>query len=357
MRELPRDQRRATHVQIRGNFRNLGDVVLPGVPAAFHSLPDVAEPDRLAIAHWLVDPRNPLTARVIVNRFWEQLFGVGLVETSEDFGTQGEPPSHPEMLDFLAFDFQENGWDCKRLLRQIVSSATYRQSSHLTTRKRELDPDNRWLSRGASFRLSGEMIRDQALAVAGLLSDRRYGPSVRPPQPALGLNAAFGGSTDWETSPGEDRYRRSLYTFWRRTTPYPSLITFDAPSREICTIRRLRTNTPLQALVTLNDPVFWEAAQGLARRIDQEGGREPADRVAYGVWLCLARPPAPEEATRLVELFHQMRNRLQSQPDQASRLATEPLGALPPEADIAELAAWTVVSNVLLNLDEFLSKR
>ncbi len=357
MRELPTDQRRATHIQIRGNFRNLGDAVSPGVPAAFHPLPQSVEPDRLAIAHWLVDPRNPLTARVAVNRFWEQLFGVGLVETSEDFGTQGEPPSHPELLDYLAFDFQQNGWDCQRLLRQIVTSATYRQASHVTPRKLEFDPDNRWLSRGASFRLSGEMIRDQALAVAGLLSDRRHGPSVRPPQPALGLNAAFGGSTDWETSPGEDRYRRSLYTFWRRTTPYPSLITFDAPSREVCTIRRLRTNTPLQALVTLNDPVFWEAAQGLARRITEEGGGEPAERVAYAVLLCLARPPAPDEQTRLVGLFHQARTRLQSQPEQAERLATEPLGPLPPETDVAALAAWTVVSNVLLNLDETLSKR
>ena len=315
------------------------------------------EPDRLAIARWLVDPQNPLTARVTVNRFWEQLFGVGLVETSEDFGTQGAPPSHPELLDFLAGEFVQHDWDMKQLLRQIVTSATYRQSSRVTPQQLERDPDNRWLSRGPRFRLSGEMIRDQALAVAGLLSLRTHGPSVRPPQPALGLNAAFGGSTDWETSPGEDRYRRSLYTVWRRTTPYPSLITFDAPSREICTIRRLRTNTPLQALVTMNDPVFIEAAQGLARRICREGGSRPADRVIYGFQLCLARAPSDAEQQRLLEFLRQSEGRYRAEPALAETMATVPLGPLPAEIDLAEMAAWTVVANLLLNLDETLAPK
>ena len=357
MHELPADQRRATFIQIRGNFRDLGAQVEPGVPTAFLPWPEGVEPNRLTVARWLVDPQNPLTARVAANRFWEQLFGVGLVETSEDFGTQGEPPTHPQLLDYLALELLRHDWDMKHLLRLIVTSATYRQTSEATAEKLQRDPDNRWLSRGPCFRLSGEMIRDQALAVAGLLSRRMHGPSVQPPRPALGLNAAFGGSTDWETSPGEDRYRRGLYTSWRRTTPYPSLTTFDAPSREVCTVRRLRTNTPLQALVTLNDPVFVEAAQGLARRICREAGPTPAERARLGFQLCLARPPTEPEQTRLLQLHAQALARFRAQPAQAMALATEPLGPLSPEIDVADVAAWTVVGNVLLNLDEMLARK
>jgi hypothetical protein len=258
MRELPASQRRQTFLQYRGNFLDKGPEVQPGVPAAFRPLKHNA--DRLGLAHWLVDPQNPLTARVAVNRIWEQLFGTGLVETSEDFGVQGMPPSHPELLDDLAVGFMESGWDVKRLIRRIVTSATYRQSSRVSQEGLERDPANRLLARGPRFRLSAEMIRDQALSVGGLLSRRMLGPSVQPPRPVLGLRAAFGGSTDWNTSPGQDKFRRGLYTSWRRTTPYPSMTTFDAPSREFCTVRRIRTNTPLQALVTLNDPVYFEAA-------------------------------------------------------------------------------------------------
>jgi hypothetical protein len=327
------------------------------VPAAFHPLPPSSAADRVGLSLWLVEGRNPLTARVAVNRIWEQLFGMGLVETSEDFGTQGTPPTHPDLLDYLAVEFMESGWDCKRLIRQIVLSSTYRQSSRITPSLQQLDPHNRLLARGPRFRMSAETIRDQALCVAGLLSHRLDGPSVQPPRPVLGLKAAFGGSTDWETSPGEDRYRRGIYTSWRRTTPYPSMTTFDAPSREFCTVRRIATNTPLQALVTLNDPVFVEAAQGLARRIVLEGGSDDESRATYGFRLCLARPPTDVEQQRLIQLYRQAYQRLQSVPDDAKRLASDPIGPPPESIDVVALAAWTVVGNVLLNLDETIVKR
>jgi len=357
MRELPPGRRRKTHVQLRGNFLDTGKQVSAGVPKAFHPLPAGQEPNRLNVARWLVDRRNPLTARVIVNRYWEQLFGVGLVETSEDFGVQGEPPSHPELLDYLAVEFMKHNWDTKWLLREIVTSQTYRQSSRMTQELIERDPRNRLLARGPRFRLSAEMIRDQALAAAGLLSRKMYGESVRPPRPKLGLRAAFGGSTDWQTSQGEDKFRRGLYTRWRRTTPYPSMMTFDAPSREVCTIRRIRTNTPLQALVTLNDPVYVEAAQALARRTVSRGGMTVESRVSYGFRRCVGRPPTSAETERLASLFQAARAEFEKAPADAQSLATDPIGPLPPGADAAELAAWTVVANVMMNLDEFLAPR
>jgi hypothetical protein len=356
MRELPPDKRRVTNVQIRGNWLNHGPEVTPGVPALFHPLPPGAEPNRLALARWLVDRKNPLTARVIVNRFWDQLFGQGLVTTAEEFGTQGTPPTHPKLLDHLAVEFMEHNWDVKWLLKRIVGSATYCQSARASTQLIERDPANKLLARGPRFRLSAEMIRDQALAVSGLISDKMYGPPVNPPRPKLGLRSAFGGLTDWTTSPGEDRFRRALYTNWRRTTPYPSMTTFDAPSREFCAIRRIQTNTPLQALVTLNDPVYIEAAQGLARRVLREGGDSQQSRVTFAVELCLGRPPQDAETIALTRLYQQTHERLQETPEDAKSLAAEPIG--PPEEgqDVTELAAWTVVSNVLLNLDEFLMR-
>ncbi|MBN02442.1 MAG: hypothetical protein CMJ77_25360 [Planctomycetaceae bacterium] len=355
MRELATDRQRDTFVQLRGNFLERGEEVQPGVPSAFHEFGH-GELNRLTAAHWLVDEENPLTARVAVNRVWEQLFGIGLVETSEDFGTQGDAPSHPDLLDYLANEFVRQEWDTKRLLREIVMSATYRQASGATPEKIEIDPRNRLVSRGPSFRLSAEMIRDQALSIAGLLSRKMKGPSVRPPRPVLGLRSAFGGSTDWETSPGEDRYRRGIYTRWRRTTPYPSMTTFDAPSREVCTIRRVRTNTPLQALVTLNDPVFVEAAQGLARRMLAEGGETNADRVSYGFESCVARTPSDLEVSQLIALYKQVHSDYQENVGEAEKMAFDPLGKPEGDADAVELAAWTVVANVLLNLDELIAK-
>jgi mono/diheme cytochrome c family protein len=356
-RELPVPQRRITKLQHRGNYLDLGQEVSPGTPAIFPPLAAGASVDRLALARWLVDPDNPLTPRVIANRYWEQIFGIGIVASSEDFGSQGDQPVHPQLLDWLATELVRSKWDTKALLRLLVTSAAYRQSSRVTPELEERDPENRLLARGPRFRLAAEVVRDQALAVSGLLSAKMYGPPVKPPQPALGLSAAFGGGVDWQTSPGEDRYRRALYTTWRRSSPYPSMATFDAPNREVCTVRRIRTNTPLQALVTLNDPVYVEAAQALARRMATEGGSNPAERVRFGFRLCLARPPQAAEAARLLALYEHIRARFESAPQEAVRLATDPLGPAPPELNVAELAAWTVVAGVLLNLDETLMKR
>jgi hypothetical protein len=366
MRDLPADKRRTTHVLLKSNFLLPGDPVDPVVPAIFPPMPDDLARNRLGLARWLVSPDNPLSARVAANRFWSQLMGSGLVETEEDFGTQGSAPSHPELLDWLALEFMEplgaatneaQTWDVKRLIRQIVTSATYRQSSKGSRVGSSIDPDNRLLSRGPRQRLEAEMVRDQALALAGLLSRKIGGPSVYPPQPAGLWRAAFNGERTWATSSGEDRYRRGVYTFWRRTVPYPSMATFDAPSREICTVRRLPTNTPLQAFVTLNDPVYVEAAQALARRIAQEGGTTLEQRAAYGLQLCLCRPPTGEQVAELVELVRTEAMHFQQDNGGARDLAASPDGRLPDGVDMAELAAWTVASNVLLNLDGVLSKR
>ena len=291
MSELAPDSRRTTRVLQKGNFLRPGDAVEARVPAELHAWPGGAPRNRLGLAAWLTDDDNPLTARVAVNRLWARLFGRGLVESEEDFGTQGTPPSHAELLDWLAVEFVEGGWDQKAFLKELCTSATYRQSSRATPDRLERDPKNRLFSRGARFRLEAEMVRDQALAVSGLLSRKMYGPSVFPPQPEGLWQAAFNGADrKWNTSRGEDRYRRGLYTFLRRTSPYPSMTTFDAPTRETCTSRRFRTNTPLQAFVTLNDPAYVEAAQALARRIVREGGETAEERARFGLELALVRP-------------------------------------------------------------------
>jgi hypothetical protein len=356
MRELIGDQRRKTRIQFRGNFEDLGEEVHENVPAIFHPLPPDAPRNRLTLAQWLVDENNPLTARVVANRYWEQIFGIGLVRTSEEFGIQGELPTHPELLDWLATELIRLQWDLKAFLKLLVTSAAYQQSSQMTPELLERDPENLLLARGPRLRLTAEMVRDQALAVSGLLSKKMFGPSVKPPQPVFGLNAAFGRSMDWQPSSGEDRYRRGLYTEWRRTNPYPSMTTFDAPNRDVCTVRRTRTNTPLQALVTLNDPVYVEAAQALARRIAAASGG-PADQAKYGVFLCLSRPATEGEITRLLALYDEVKGELAHEPKKAAALATDPLGPAPEGANVVDLAAWTVVSNVLLNLDEMLMKR
>ncbi|MFP6666446.1 MAG: DUF1553 domain-containing protein [Pirellulales bacterium] len=356
MRELPENRRRKTRIQRRGNFLDVDKEVTAGLPSTLFSPKEDEKINRLTLARWLVDENNPLTARVIVNRYWEVIFGVGLVRTSEEFGTQGELPSHPELLDWLATELIRLKWDTKAMVKLMVTSAAYRQSSRLTPKLFERDPDNRLLARGPRFRLSAEMIRDQALFVSGLLSKKMYGPPVKPPQPKLGVNAAFGGAIDWKTSDGEDRYRRGLYTTWRRSNPYPSMVTFDAPNREVCTIRRDRTNTPLQALVTLNDPVYVEAAQALGRRI-AAAGDTTAEKAQFGFRNCLARPPADDELQEIVTLYEQVHDRLAENPDAANKIATMPIGPAPEGADVVELAAWSVVGNVLLNLDEMFMKR
>jgi cytochrome c553 len=356
MRELTGNSRRHTFIEFRGNYLSLGDEVQPGVPDAFGFPPSGETPDRLALARWLVSPDNPLTARVIANRYWEQIFGIGIVRTSEEFGSQGEPPSHPELLDWLATELVAGKWDLKRFVKLLVTSAAYRQSSKVTPELLERDPDNRLLAHGPRFRMSAEMVRDQALAVSGLLSPKMFGPSVRPPRPAAGLSAAFGGGLDWATSDGQDKYRRALYTEARRTSPYPSMATFDLPSREICTLRRARTNTPLQALVTLNDPVYVEAAQALARRMIA-AGPDARERIRFGFRACVSRPPRDAEVDRLLALYDQAKESLGSDPKKAGDLATVPLGPLPQGVETVDAAAWTAVANVLLNLDETLMKR
>ena len=420
MRELASDKRRKTHIQFRGNYLALGDEVTEAVPAAFHPLskssPDGSPlpslgrgargegpppPNRLTLARWLIDENNPLTSRVIANRFWEQIFGIGIVRTSEDFGTQGDLPTHPELLDWLACQFRDGDdsaaapdhasritpWDIKSFLKLLVTSATYRQSSRVTPELKERDPENLLLARGPRFRMMAEVVRDQALAAGGLLSHKMYGPPVRPPRPSLGLSAAFGGSLDWKTSEGEDRYRRALYVEWRRTSPYPSMAAFDAPNREVCALRRPRSNTPLQALVTLNDPVYVEASQALARRMAETPG-SPAEKARFGFRLCLARLPREKELRALLKLYDEARADYAKQTEAAEQFAgskdqgtkgpkdqgpkglkdQEPKG--PKDGDtksqkseirnlkseIPELAAWTAVGNVLLNLDETLMR-
>ena len=355
MHELDGDGRRKTHVQLRGNFLALGQEVTEAVPAVFHPLPHAATPDRLGFARWLVDKDNPLMARVIANRFWEQIFGIGIVRTSEDFGSQGDLPTHPELLDWLATEFVSSGWDVKVLLKLMVTSAAYCQSSRVTPELLERDPDNVLLARGPRFRLTAEEVRDQALFASGLLSQKMYGPPVRPPQPSLGLTAAFGGSLDWKTSEGEDRYRRAIYVEWRRTNPYPSMATFDAPNREVCALRRPRSNTPLQALVTLNDPVYVEAARALGSRMMRtEGSNE--GKITYGFRLCLGRPPRERELKPLIEFYQTAHAQYAKEPNKAKEMANDPAWPAPEGAEAIELAAWTVTGNVLLNLDEMLMR-
>jgi hypothetical protein len=356
MVELAKDKQRMTRVLRKGNFLDPGDPVRADVPASLHRLAPGAPANRLTLAKWLVDRANPLTARVAVNRYWAQLFGAGIVETEEDFGTQGELPSHPELLDWMAFRYMDLKWNTKAMLRLIVTSATYRQSSRVTPELLARDPRNRLLARAPRVRLEAEMVRDQALALSGLLSRKVGGPSVFPPQPAGLWQAAFNGQRTWATSQGQDKHRRALYTFWRRTIPYPSMATFDAPSREICAIKRVRTNTPLQAFVTLNDPVYVEAAQALARRIVREGGSNAEDRVRYVLQLCLCRPPRAEQVRQLVDLYQHEHARFEKSRDAAAALATEPLGPLPAGMDPVDVASWTTVANVLLNLDGVLTR-
>lgn len=353
MRELA-EGRRETFLQHRGSYLDKGPQVQPGLPAVFPAAPPDQPLNRLALAAWITRDDNPLTARVLANRYWETLFGRGIVLTSEEFGSQGELPTHPQLLDWLATELIANGWDRKAFLRMLVLSATYRQSAQMDPATS--DPGNVWLARGPRVRLSAEMVRDQALFVAGLLSPKMYGPPVKPPQPSSGLSAAFGATTDWQTSVGEDRYRRGIYTMWRRSSPYPSMATFDAPNREVCTVRRNSTNTPLQSLVTLNDPVYVEASQSLARIALQSGG-ELSEQLTLAFRRCVLRSPSEQELSALEALYHDARADLADSPGEAATLATDPLGALPEGLDPLDAAAMTVVGNVLLNLDEMFLKR
>jgi hypothetical protein len=345
MREQEVAFRRPTAVFERGNWLAKGEMVKPGVPELFKTTKGSDPDDRLALARWLVSPENPLTARVTVNRIWSELFGAGLVETVEDFGSSGQPPVNPALLDHLALCFQnELGWSLKQLVREVVLSATYRQEARVTRALEARDPQNRLLARGPRTRLSSEMVRDQALAVSGLLSDKMFGPPVMPPQPDGIWDIVYSGAK-WETAKGEDRYRRALYTFLRRTAAYPSYLTFDSPSREVCVTRRIKTNTPLQALVTLNDPVYVECAVALAGRMRREGAGEVPKQIAYGYELATGRAPTKDALRALRELHQTSLARYQANPELAKQLAGTP----------AE-SALALVANALLNLDDSLTK-
>jgi len=351
MKEQPSGERPSTYLRVRGGYLNRGDKVYAGVPAALHPLPESQMPNRLGLAHWLVDENNPLVSRVTVNRFWEQIFGHGLVETSEDFGLKGERPTHPELLDWLATEFVQSGWSMKALHRLIVTSSTYRQSSQASPSLIERDPNNKLLARGPRFRMEAEMIRDVTLASSGLLSEKSGGPSVFPFQPD-GVWSVPYSREQWVMSDGPDRYRRGLYTFWRRSAPYPSFMTFDATSREFCTLKRIRTNTPLQALTTLNDPAFFDAAKGLARRILAEAPAQ--SRLSYGFQLCVARHPEAGELSRLMAFYEEQLEHFKQDRKAAEDVAKGATGTS--QCDLPEFAAWTIVSNVLLNMDQTLTK-
>lgn len=343
---------RPTYTFERGNWMVHGKEVKPDVPASLNPFPANAPRNRLGLAMWITDKNNPLTARVMVNRFWEQLFGIGLVETLEDFGTQGFLPSNPQLLDYLSYQFMYTyNWSMKSLLREIVLSEAYRRDSRSSPELQEKDPANRYLARGPRFRLTAEQVRDQALAVSGLLSDKMLGPSVMPYQPDNIWQTVWSGEY-WKTSENGDQYRRALYTYIKRTSPYPSAITFDGSSREVCLQRRIRTNTPLQALVTLNDPVYVEAARNLALRMQETGGQDAKACIQAGYKRALYKDITPAKQAILEKLYTQAFSKFGSD----GKAAAAFLQAPEPKKGMEHLAALTVVANAIMNLDEFLSK-
>jgi hypothetical protein len=351
---------RPTFILMRGAYDKPGEKVTAATPGVLPALAADLPHDRLGLAKWLVSRENPLTARVIVNRFWQHFFGTGLVRTSEDFGSQGEQPSHPELLDWLAVTFQESGWDVKKLVKMIVTSETYKQSSQFSVRNAQLDPMNTWLSRGPRHRLSAEVIRDQALAASGLLVEKIGGPSVKPYHPP-GLYEQVVAQRDnpkatYQQGTGDDLHRRSLYTYWKRSVPHPGMLLFDAPFRETCALRRSRSNTPLQALNLMNDPTYVEAARFLAQRMIKEGGASIESRLTHGFRLLLARKPSPQELQVLTAAVERSIQDFAKDAEAAKKLLS--LGEaksddkLPP----AELAAYTTVASTLINLDETITK-
>jgi hypothetical protein len=349
MQERPAENPRPTYRHNRGEFLQPEERVEPGVLSALPPFPADAPRNRLGFARWLVSPDNPLTAQVTVNRQWAAFFGRGLVPTLQDFGYQGEPPSHPELLDWLAVDFVKDGWSLKKLHRLIVTSAAYLQSSRVTPDLLARDADNRLLARGPRVRLEAELIRDTALRASGLLAERVGGPSVFPPQPPGVTTEGTYGSLAWKVSEGADRYRRGLYTFSKRTAPYATFTTFDAPSGEACLARREVSNTPLQALTLLNDTVFVEAARALGATM--AGRRGPVkERVADLFRRCLTRPPTGDEVALVVKFYEQQKHRLEHKELDPAAVAG------PGAGDAAERAAWTALARALLNLDEAITK-
>ena len=353
---VARKEPRETHIFKRGDFRKPLEAVTPDVPAILPPLPKDAPRNRLTLGRWLVDKRNPLTARVVMNRFWQAYFGRGIVTTSEDFGTQGERPSHPELLDWLACEFMNRGWNVKAMQRLIVESATYRQSSDISPAQFAEDQYNRLLERGPRFRVEAEMIHDIALKAAGVLSDKIGGPSVYPAIPDGVLSLGYGSPMKWEVSKGEDQYRRAMYTFWKRSVPYPSLSIFDEPNADTVCVRRVMSDTPLQALTTLNDTVFDDAAKLLALRVWKEGGADDRARAIYAFRLCTGRLPSRREISQIVSLVKQQEKYFENRTSDAVKVSSEDLANPPPDVNLHKVAAWTMAARVLLNLDETVTK-
>jgi hypothetical protein len=354
----PAAQRRATHIFIRGDYLNQGKEVTAAIPAAFGKLPNNSA-DRLALARWIVHDDNPLTARVVVNRLWAMCFGTGLLSTMNDFGSQGELPSHPELLDWLATEFVAKHWDIKAMLRLMVTSSTYRQSSRITPKLLEHDPRNRLLARGPRYRLPAEMIRDNALAVSGLLHEQLGGPSVFPYHPAGLWEEMAWADSPWKTWPqqhGTDLYRRGLYTFWKRSVLHPVMSLFDAPSRNVCEVGRSNTNTPLQAYVTLNETSFVEAARSLATRMMRDAGGSSQNAIEHGYLAVTLRPPSDKEREILGNLYDRMQQHYRERPAEAEALLAVGELSSPKGLDRSELAAWTAIAQVILNLDETITK-
>ena len=350
---------RPTYVLFRGNYHQpvTDEIMSPGVPSVLPALPDGAKSNRLALAQWMVDPAHPLTARVAVNRYWSMLFGRGLVGTVLDFGNQGLPPTHPELLDWMARDFIEQGWDIKRTIRQIVTSSTYRQSSRISSALAAKDTENRWLARGPRFRLMGEFIRDQALSVSGLLVDEIGGPSVKPYQPGgLWNEVSLNKGVRFKQDHGEKLYRRSLYTYIKRSAPQPQLTIFDAPTREKCTVQRAQTNTPLAALVPLNEVQFVEASRALGQRVIKQADEKFESRLEMIFELCLARKPSQQEIDICRRIFDQQRASFESDPKAALDYIGHGESKRDESIDPVELATWSVIANMVLNMDEALTR-
>jgi mono/diheme cytochrome c family protein len=344
-----------TDLRLRGAFTSKGERVGADTPRFLPPLSNDMPKNRYALAKWLVDEQNPLTARVTADRYWDALFGRGLVDTPEDFGTQGERPTHPELLDWMAVELREKGWKLKAFQKLLVTSATYRQSSKLTPALREKDPLNKLYARAARHRMDAETLRDNALAISGLLSTKMGGPGVYPPMPATEARSNNKVSNAWPVSTGEDRYRRGLYTFVRRTAPYAMFTTFDGPSREFCAVKRPRTNTPLQALVGLNDPASIEFAQGFAQRLMKEGGPDAVSKIRYAVKLCTAREATPKQLEILEAAYKKEFEHFTTDLPAAAKTLKGPI-AVPKNQNAAEAAAWTVLANVLLNMDETITR-
>ena len=347
---------RQTHLLKRGVYDQPGDAVAPAVPAVLSPSPTDAPVNRLGLAKWLIDPAHPLTARVTVNRYWQLFFGQGLVRTPDDFGSQGERSTHPELLDWLAVEFMQSDWNVKAMHRLIVTSATYRQSSPCSPQLLEKDPENRLLTRAPRLRLSAQAIRDQALAASGLLVEQIGGPSVMPYQPAGIWEDVASTSSGYQVAEGRDLYRRSLYTFWKRTVTPPAMAVFDASSRETCTVRQRRTNTPLQALVLMNDVTYVEAARRLAERVMQESPESPDRQLPHMFLLVLGRQPAPDEAALLKKAWNEYRTRFANCPDEARKLVAAGKSPHDPKFDAMNLAAHMVIASTILNLDETITR-